>query len=326
MREKPKPCDWVLESQTVFSTGKPVQRSEETHAKILTGASVLPYCGCGWRNTCFSICSAFQDNMRNTIYIRVGAVVFVCVGLTVAAMVAGRNKESSSLAAVSLQTLNRTATPEFPAVAARLVSQTPIGNREAMAREVVRSANSIVQPASIPYVVGAIAQSAPEVAAVAVAEAATLRPELAPRIAQAALDSAPVSRPYVTVVFTPSQTATIERLAQFGVSKADSVALVQLGQSANQVAATPPSAVAPVVPSTPTTVTPATPVTPSVADAQNTQPSQATPTTPTTPTVPTQQGPGAGSPLTVPPTGPFTPITVNDTGKKPGPQQEYSPP
>jgi hypothetical protein len=271
------------------------------------------------------VCSASENNMRNTIYIRVGAVIFVCVGLTVAAMVAGRNssKESASSAAVSLQTLNRTATPEFPAVAARLVSQTPVENREAMAREVVRSANSIVQPASIPYVVGAIAQSAPEIAAVAVAEAAALRPELAPRIAQAALDSTPISRPSATVVFTPSQTATIERLAQFGVSKADSVALVQLGQSANQTASTPSPAVTPVVPSTPSAVTPATPVTPPVVAAQSTQPSQATPTTPT---APTQQGPGAGAPLTVPPTGPFTPITVNDTGKNPGPQKEYSPP
>lgn len=270
--------------------------------------------------------SASHDNMRNTIYIRVGSVVFVCVGLAVAAMVAGRNKESASSTVVSLQTLNRTATPEFPAVAARLVSQSPLENREAMAREVVRSANAVVQPASLPYVVGAIAQSSPEVAAVAVTEAATLRPELASRMVQAAVDSAPVARTSADFVITPVQAATIERLAQLGVSRVDSIALVQLSQSANPVAATLPSAVTPVVPSAPATVAPATTVTPTVTVAQNTQPSQPTATTPVTPTVPTQQGPGAGTPLTVPPTGPFTPITVNDTGKHPGPQKEYSPP
>jgi hypothetical protein len=87
--------------------------------------------------------------MRSTIYIRTGAVAFVCVGLASAVWLAG-DRESANASASPLQSLNQLATPEIPAAAASLVAQAPEEHRESTAIGVVHSANAIMQSASLP--------------------------------------------------------------------------------------------------------------------------------------------------------------------------------
>ena len=259
-----------------------------------------------------------ENVMRNTIYVRIGAVVFVCGGVAVAALLAG----SSGAVVVGntpLLTLHQAATPEIPAVAARLVAQADPEFREAKALEVVRAVNAMVQPASLPYVVNAITQNSPEVAAVVVAEAAVLRPELAPRLARAALDAAPLARPVNNVVLTPIQMASVERLGQVGIARAEAQALVQLSQ--------PPS---PVVVANPPVAAPVASVggglLASIAKPEVQVGRAGATALPVT--IPTQQGPVVVPPLTQPPAGPPTPpMTVDDTRPSPGHDpREYSAP
>ncbi len=272
--------------------------------------------------------------MKSTIYIRVGAVVFVCVGIAVAALLAGHRGNSNAVVG-PLQALNQAATPEIPAVAARLVLQAPTGSRESTAIGVVRSVNAIVQPASLPYIVGAISQSSPDMAAVVVAEAAALRPELASRLAQAAVDAAPLARPASDVVLTPVQLGSVERLTRVGVSQAEARVLVQLNQASIPVAAAAnsvvaPAAAAPAVAAVAPVVAPVATVASGVQVAGVKTPVQVqarpvvgVPTT--TDATATQQGPHTGPPAPPPPGTPETPVTVSGVStNKPGPQKEYS--
>jgi hypothetical protein len=89
-------------------------------------------------------------------------------------------------------------------------------------------------------------------AAVVVVEAATLRPELAPRLAQAAIDAAPLAGAANDAVLTPVQMATVERLALVGISRGDAKVLVQMTQQAPRTGPTTPPP--PATPSTPATV------------------------------------------------------------------------
>jgi hypothetical protein len=237
--------------------------------------------------------------MKKAIYVRIGAVAFVCAGIAVAALLAG-SSEAVVVGDTPLQALGQAATPEVPVVAARLVAQAAPEFREAKALEVVRAVNAMVQPASLPYVVNAIAQSSPEVAAVVVAEAAALRPELAPRLARAALDAAPLARPVNNVALTPIQMSSVERLGQVGIAKAEAQALAQLGQpSSPAVVANPPVAAPVAKPEVQVGRAGETPL-------------------PITVAVPTQQGPTVVPPLVTSPPGPFTPITIIQTTPNPG--------
>lgn len=247
--------------------------------------------------------------MKNTIYVRIGAVVFVCAGIAVAALLAG-SSEAVVVGDTPLQALSQAATPGVPAVAARLVAQAAPEFREARALEVVRAVNAMVQPASLPYVVNAIAQSSPEVAAAVVVEAATLRPELAPRLARAALDAAPLARPVNNVVLTPIQMASVERLGQVGIAKAEAQALVQLSQPSSPAVVVNPPVAAPVA-------SVGGGLLASIAKPE-VQVGQAGATALPV-AVPTQQGPVVVPPLTQPPAGPPTPpTTIDNTIQNPG--------
>ena len=261
----------------------------------------------------------------------------MCAGIAVATWLAG-HQENANAGVSPLQALSQAATPEVPAVAARLVAQAPKETRESTAIGVVRSANAIVQPASLPYVVGAISQSSPEMAAVVVAEAATLRPELAARLAQAALDAAPLARPANDVVLTPVQMATVERLAQKGVNRAEAKVLVQLSLPTVPVAAAAAPAVTPVavaatapavVPAVAPAASPVVTVDPGVQVAVVKPVVQApagqgagAPTATASTTA--QQGPRTGPPVPPPAGTPPTPVTVPGSSvPSPGPQKTY---
>ena len=79
---------------------------------------------------------------------------------------------------------------ELPAKAAEMIKQTKASGREAMTIKVLKSALEI-NPAAAPAVVGAIARSVPDMAAVAAGTAAGQQPKQAGIIARAAATVAP---------------------------------------------------------------------------------------------------------------------------------------
>ena len=87
-------------------------------------------------------------------------------------------------------TLSAAPAPELPALAAKLVQDAPVRDREATTISVVKIAVGL-NPAAAPLIVGAIARAVPEMAAVAAGTASTAQPKQAAAIAKAAAKSAP---------------------------------------------------------------------------------------------------------------------------------------
>jgi hypothetical protein len=79
---------------------------------------------------------------------------------------------------------------ELPAKAAGLIKDANSSTREAVTRDVVKTAVAL-NPAAAPVIVSAIARAVPEMAAFAAATAAAAQPRQAPAIAKAAAAAAP---------------------------------------------------------------------------------------------------------------------------------------
>lgn len=98
---------------------------------------------------------------------------------------AGDSSASSNLAV-----LNAATPAELPAKASAIISQASDKNRQQTTIDVVRAAVGL-NPAAAQAIVGAIAQSVPEMASVAAATAVSLVPDQAAGIARAAAAAAP---------------------------------------------------------------------------------------------------------------------------------------
>src|SRR5262245_28108345 len=87
---------------------------------------------------------------------------------------------------------------ELPAKSAGLVREAKARDREAVTRDVVKSAVEI-NPAAAPLIVNAIAQSVPDMSAVAAGVAATQQPKQAAAIARAAAAVAPAKASKIVI-------------------------------------------------------------------------------------------------------------------------------
>src|SRR5204862_7861363 len=92
--------------------------------------------------------------------------------LATSACFAGDDSQANQYA-VSLTSV---ATAELPARTAALVKEAPAKEREAATVTIVRTAVKL-NPAAAPAIVGAVARSVPEMAAVAAGTAATVQPK-----------------------------------------------------------------------------------------------------------------------------------------------------
>jgi hypothetical protein len=284
--------------------------------------------------------------MKNKTWLKTG--VLASVGLTVAGVtfaffVAGGVKQSDADLS-PLAVLSRVSAPEMPAAAARLVAQASPEAREATAVAVVRAVNGLSRPSALPFVVGAISETSPSVAATVVGEASILQPDASLACVKAGTAAAPAQAAGIVSKVVQQQPAAYARVAMVAAEAAPSRSTEILGglgsalpqiqpfltrATAQPVAVGDSALVQPVV-SSPVGRPSAVVDVPSVVAQVHAMMVSAAQVTPDNSTLlPLVTGTQKGPPVVIPLTPPVTPPvekTVGDTVPQSGNGRDYSAP
>jgi hypothetical protein len=141
----------------------------------------------------------------------IGALAIACAGVTGAIFLSGGvNPPVADDSALSL--LGRASTLEMPAVAAQLAAQTPLDTREAKAVEILRAVNGLAGSSALPFVVGAMSESSPSVAAAVAGEASQLQPAASLPCVKAAISAAPVQTAAIVSSVVQQQPSAYSRV------------------------------------------------------------------------------------------------------------------
>ena len=118
--------------------------------------------------------------MNNLLHLTARFAFFLVV-LWASSVLAREGKERC----VDLSAWNHVPRPEWPSKAAAMVSQAKPGERESVARGIIKAAHVAI-PRALPTIVCAMAAAVPELASVVASAASQLQPQDAPLFAKAA--------------------------------------------------------------------------------------------------------------------------------------------